>query len=96
MSASWLLKPSHATNAAPENTHISTHTDTRTRFVNTRFRDHGHTCTQVSVEWGDARERLAKVLAPGRDAIDLLFLDGTPKEYLEYLEAAEPFLAPGG
>ncbi|KAG2448509.1 hypothetical protein HYH02_006400 [Chlamydomonas schloesseri] len=50
---------------------------------------------RVSVEWGDARERLSKVLVPGRDAIDLLFLDGTPKEYLDYLRAAEPFLAPG-
>ncbi|KAG2444930.1 hypothetical protein HXX76_001666 [Chlamydomonas incerta] len=51
---------------------------------------------RVSVEWGDARERLGRVLRPGgQDAIDLLFLDGTPKEYLDYLKAAEPFLAPG-
>ncbi|PNW88683.1 hypothetical protein CHLRE_01g040300v5 [Chlamydomonas reinhardtii] len=52
---------------------------------------------RVSVEWGDAREKLAGVLqrAGGPGCIDLLFLDGTPKEYLDYLRAAEPFLAPG-
>ena len=30
-----------------------------------------------------------------RPPIDLLFLDGTPKETLAYLKAAEPFLAKG-
>ena len=30
-----------------------------------------------------------------QDRIDFLFLDGMPREYLEYLKAAEPRLAPG-
>jgi predicted O-methyltransferase YrrM len=47
----------------------------------------------VDVWWGDAREKLRQ-LPPGQQ-IDLLFLDGVPKESLEYLAAAEPFLAPG-
>ncbi|GLI60582.1 hypothetical protein VaNZ11_002699 [Volvox africanus] len=50
---------------------------------------------RVKLEWGDAREALPRVLRPGRDRIELLFLDGTPKEYLDYLKAAEPFLEPG-
>ncbi|KXZ55204.1 hypothetical protein GPECTOR_3g348 [Gonium pectorale] len=50
---------------------------------------------RVDVQWGDARESLPRALRPGVDSIELLFLDGTPKEYLEYLKAAEPFLAPG-
>ncbi|GIL91156.1 hypothetical protein Vretimale_9536 [Volvox reticuliferus] len=50
---------------------------------------------RVKLEWGDAREVLPRVLRPGRDRINLLFLDGTPKEYLDYLKAAEPFLEPG-
>ena len=48
---------------------------------------------QVDVWWGDARQKLRQ-LPPGQ-RIDLLFLDGVPKESLEYLRAAEPFLAPG-
>lgn len=27
--------------------------------------------------------------------IDFLFIDGLPREYLQYLQAAEPYLAPG-
>ena len=48
----------------------------------------------MEVVWGDALQQLPK-LRPGQDAIDLLFLDGTPKEYLSYLRAAEPYLRPG-
>lgn len=33
--------------------------------------------------------------ATGRPAIDLLYLAGAPSEYVAYLRAAEPFLAPG-
>ncbi len=50
---------------------------------------------QVEVRWGDAREQLPKLFASAGRPIDLLFLDGVPKEYLEYLKAAEPYLAPG-
>lgn len=42
-------------------------------------------------------EEAARAL--GRDAstqqIDFVFLDGLPREYLDYLQAVEPFLAPG-
>lgn len=47
------------------------------------------------MRWGDAREQLPKLFASTGRPIDLLFLDGVPKEYLEYLKAAEPYLAPG-
>ncbi|GLC37907.1 hypothetical protein PLESTB_001503700 [Pleodorina starrii] len=50
---------------------------------------------RVQVEWGDAREALPRALRGGSDRIDLLFLDGTPREYLAYLKAAEPYMAPG-
>lgn len=54
---------------------------------------------RVAVRWGDARTLLAegpsKLLGSGEAKIELLFLDGLPKEYLEYLQAAEPYLAPG-
>jgi predicted O-methyltransferase YrrM len=66
---------------------------------------------RVDVRWGDARKLLKQLRPPrsrsanvynGREAIagaqrwvDLLFLDGTPKETLEYLKAAEPILADG-
>ena len=49
---------------------------------------------RVDVWWADALKAL-----PGRFAggprIELLFLDGLPAQYLAYLEAAEPVLAPG-
>mmetsp|Transcript_7772 Transcript_7772/g.19965 ORF Transcript_7772/g.19965 Transcript_7772/m.19965 type:complete len:192 (-) Transcript_7772:1018-1593(-) len=46
---------------------------------------------KVSVTWGRAQDVL-----PTMDAeIDFLFLDGRPKEYLEYLKAAEAKLKPG-
>lgn len=49
---------------------------------------------RVDVRWGDALVELPK-LQQGKDRIGLLLLDGTPKEYLGYLKAAEPFLEPG-
>ncbi len=41
-----------------------------------------------AAKWGEVEKRLGR-------PIELLFLDGTPKETLEYLKAAEPHLAPG-
>ena len=51
----------------------------------------------INVQWGDARELLQKTAQQRRqqDRIDLLFIDGMPKQYLDYLKAAEPLLAPG-
>lgn len=34
-------------------------------------------------------------IATSKGRIDLLFVDGTPKESLQYLQAAEPYLARG-
>ena len=57
---------------------------------------------RVTVLWGDARQVLSRMELPvaaagggGAPSIDLLLLDGTPKETLEYLRAAEPRLADG-
>ena len=48
----------------------------------------------VQVRWGDALEILPDLKLPeGSTAIDLLLLDGVPKETLAYLRAAEPLLA---
>eukprot|EP01026_Neomeris_dumetosa_P062693 TRINITY_DN5939_c0_g2_i2.p3 TRINITY_DN5939_c0_g2~~TRINITY_DN5939_c0_g2_i2.p3 ORF type:complete len:206 (-),score=49.89 TRINITY_DN5939_c0_g2_i2:120-737(-) len=46
--------------------------------------------SKVSVQIGDARDLLPNL----KEKIDFLFLDGVPKEYIEYLKAAEPKLAP--
>lgn len=54
-------------------------------------RDQGRPLAAVDVRWGDAVQLLP--MMPGR--IEVLFLDGQPKEYLAYLRAAEPLLAPG-
>lgn len=56
---------------------------------------------KVDVWWGDAMTQIPKV--PGavgaatddERVIDFLFLDGLPREYLGYLQAAEPLLKPG-
>ena len=48
-------------------------------------RQEGERMGRVDVWWGDARR-----LLPGRlggQRIDFLFLDGLPREYLEYLQA---------
>jgi len=50
---------------------------------------------RVRVRWGDARDLLRRHAAEGGPQIDMLFLDGDPKEYLDYLKAAEPALSPG-
>ncbi len=41
----------------------------------------------VDVWWGDARRQLPGRL--GDQRIDFLFLDGLPKEYLEYLQVRQ-------
>jgi hypothetical protein len=46
------------------------------------------------VWWGDASSKFQEV-ASKHGPIELLFLDGVPKETLAYLRAAEPYLAPG-
>ena len=43
---------------------------------------------------GDAVKQVPKHFQ-ARPPIDMLFLDGTPNETLQYLKAAEPFLAEG-
>ncbi|KAK9811561.1 hypothetical protein WJX72_005954 [[Myrmecia] bisecta] len=55
--------------------------------------DPSKTLGRMDVWWGDAREKLAGWQGEGR--IGLLFLDGVPKQSLEYLKAAEPHLAEG-
>jgi len=51
---------------------------------------------QVDVWWGDACTKMSEVSAScGDRLIDFLLLDGTPKETLEYLKAAEGYLSPG-
>lgn len=56
---------------------------------------------RVQIRWGDALKLLTDEGVAGTDEsgqrckIDLLFLDGTPKESLQYLQAAEPQLASG-
>lgn len=54
----------------------------------------------MDVWWGDALEKMpsaARALDTENQqrCLDFLFLDGLPREYLAYLEAAEPYLAPG-
>lgn len=51
---------------------------------------------QVDTWLGDASTKLQQVsAAKGGASIDLLLLDGLPKETLDYLKAAEPYLSPG-
>lgn len=50
---------------------------------------------QVDIWLGDAVSKLPLVSAAKGRPIDLLLLDGLPKETLQYLKAAEPYLAPG-
>lgn len=50
---------------------------------------------QVEVWLGDARTGKLQEVAEKFGPIEFLFLDGVPKESLEYLKAAEPYLAPG-
>ncbi|CAD7703584.1 unnamed protein product [Ostreobium quekettii] len=47
---------------------------------------------KVDVRWGDARKKMAEL---EEDRIDMLFLDGIPNQYIEYLKAAEDRLAHG-
>lgn len=50
----------------------------------------------MQVRWGDALRLLPALQLPeGCDGIDLLLLDGVPKETLAYLRAAEPLLSDG-
>ena len=49
---------------------------------------------KVDVWWADALKALPSRFGD-KDRIDLLFLDGLPSQYLAYLKAAEPHLAPG-
>eukprot|EP00879_Flechtneria_rotunda_P009523 GHRR01009967.1.p1 GENE.GHRR01009967.1~~GHRR01009967.1.p1 ORF type:complete len:374 (+),score=67.81 GHRR01009967.1:945-2066(+) len=49
----------------------------------------------VDVWWGDARDKFAKLAQQTGQQIDFLLLDGTPKETLSYLQAAEPYLKSG-
>ena len=51
-------------------------------------------CADVDVWIGDAVRQIPRQFA-GRPPIEMLFLDGTPKDTLQYLKAAEPFLAEG-
>ncbi len=51
-------------------------------------------CADVDVWIGNAVRQIPRQFA-GRPPIEMLFLDGTPKETLQYLKAAEPFLAEG-
>lgn len=41
--------------------------------------------SQVQVQWGKAQEKLPRL----EGNIDFLFIDGRPKEYLEYLKACK-------
>ena len=48
----------------------------------------------VDVWWGDAC-RLLRNKLKSHQPVELLFLDGLPSQYLDYLHAAEHSLAPG-
>jgi predicted O-methyltransferase YrrM len=50
---------------------------------------------QVDIWLGDACIKLSEVSSATGRPIDLLLLDGLPKETMQYLKAAEPHLAPG-
>lgn len=51
---------------------------------------------RVQVRWGDALQILPELKLPeGYKGIDLLLLDGVPKESLAYLRATEPLLSDG-
>lgn len=50
---------------------------------------------QVDLWLGDALGKLPEVSAAKGRSIDLLLLDGVPKETLQYLQATEPYLTPG-
>jgi predicted O-methyltransferase YrrM len=54
-----------------------------------------HAVLQVDLWLGDALNKLPEVSAAKGRSIDLLLLDGVPKETLQYLKAAEPYLSPG-
>ena len=54
----------------------------------------GERCAKVDVWIGNAIDEIPKQFSQ-RAPIDMLFLDGTPSETLQYLRAAEPFLAKG-
>ncbi len=58
---------------------------------------HQNTQPQVDVWLGDGTDaaKVSEAAATLGGRIDFLFLDGTPKESLTYLQAALPFLAPG-
>ena len=50
----------------------------------------------MDVRWADALKALpGSFSGAGEQQIELLFLDGLPTQYLAYLRAAEPVLAPG-
>jgi predicted O-methyltransferase YrrM len=50
----------------------------------------------MQVRWGDALQILPDLKLPeGCGGINLLLLDGVPKESLQYLRAAEPLLGDG-
>ena len=49
---------------------------------------------RVDVWWADALQALPSRFQQG-PRVELLFLDGLPSQYLSYLKAAEPVLAPG-
>lgn len=56
----------------------------------------GNGSLEVQVKWGDALQILPQLEIPdGYEGIDLLLLDGVPKETLQYLRAAEPLLSDG-
>ena len=54
----------------------------------------GERIASVDVRWGDALKALPGSFTGGQQ-IELLFLDGLPAQYLAYVQAAEPVLAPG-
>ena len=57
---------------------------------------HVGSCACMQVRWGDALDILPELKLPeGSAGIDLLLLDGVPKESLAYLRAAEPLLSDG-
>jgi predicted O-methyltransferase YrrM len=58
----------------------------------TEFFERAGVADRVELLQGDARETIETVEGP----IDLLFLDATKDQYLDYLELAEPKLSEGG
>eukprot|EP00898_Chlorokybus_atmophyticus_P008897 jgi/Chlat1/9008/Chrsp94S08288 len=79
---------------APDARLISFEKDIKWALAAKRFVWQSKLADRVDVRWGDGLAGLQQMQKrAGAERIDLLFLDADPKQYLQYLQAAEPLLA---